>query len=128
MKVYQADQKIPIDPLYLKAAMPPVILPVQEAMVAIVTLATDNPNQTIPIIITPTPLAVQSSQSCFQLTTSNLNHLERLKIWDSKLMHRDPLEWHYVPDKDKVISIQKFIHIHQSVQTLLGFFAPTSEV
>jgi hypothetical protein len=43
MKVYQVHQKISIDPLYLKAAMLSVLLLIQEAIVAIVTLAEDNP-------------------------------------------------------------------------------------
>jgi hypothetical protein len=43
MKVYRVDQKISIDPLYLKTAMPLVILPIQLVMVAIVILAKDIP-------------------------------------------------------------------------------------
>jgi hypothetical protein len=32
--------------------------------------------------------------SCLQITTSNLNHFKRLKMWDYKLLHRGPNEGH----------------------------------
>jgi hypothetical protein len=100
-------------------------------MVAVVTLAKDsmlctkvsqqsnnpNNNNNNRVIITtqqlnsPKPLALQGWKPFLQLTSLNLNHFKMVEDIGLKLLHRGPLEWHYLPIK--------YNEIYQAIQKLL---------
>jgi hypothetical protein len=71
------------------------------AMVAVVTLAKDCMwcNHNNPTIKQSQTIAMHGWKSCMQLSNLNLNNFKMLEDMGLKILHRGPLEWHYLRTK-----------------------------